>query len=148
LAGIIQGKVKRQLKDMFTKGTVKDFDKSQERLDELNRKTGNIDSGINPLGNFDKDKFQKLLDENLDIKASEEIMTAVMATRMGTNSFSNLEKSLKGWLDRKKIGSREGEEAQNTIKKIIEEVRDNLGNTTEDNAKKVMLSVMLTKFKK
>ncbi len=143
----IQKKVNAQFLAMTRTGTIKSFDQMQERFESLRSVADTTETGVDPLGAIDLSELQKRVDAALEKAASEEIMQTVLRANMGTNALMKLEKALEPFLTREKIGSKEGDEAREFISETLEEVAANLGATTEDKAKKLMIARILIKMK-
>ncbi len=143
----IQAKAMAQFKEIVKSGSTKSLDQAQERFEALRSVAVSTETGVNPLGGINEEEFQKRVDAGLEKAASEEIMQTLMRANLGSNALTKLEKSLEPFLNREKIGSKEGEEAREFIANALKEAADNLGNTTEDKAKKSIVARILIKMK-
>lgn len=143
----IQSKVNAQFQEMTRTGTIKSMDQAQARFESLRTVAETTETGVNPLGAIDADALQEALDIAMERMASQQILETVLRANMGTNALTKLEKSLEPFLEREKIGSKEGDEARELISKTLENVAKNLGTTNEDKAKKLMIARILIKIK-
>lgn len=146
LTAAIQAKVHKQLMDLTSKGTIKDYEQAQQRFDSLKSVSESTETGVDPLGRIDAQEFEKDIEDSIVDKASEEMMGIILQAKMGDNALTNLEKSLEPFLKKEKIGSKEGNEARQKMSDILAEVYYKLGTTSEDKAKKLMISRILIKM--
>ncbi|MDQ5893251.1 MAG: hypothetical protein QG640_262 [Patescibacteria group bacterium] len=118
----------------------------QERFEFLkNAQEGPEGINLDLLSELPEREFQDKIDEAVEKKVSEEIMTAIMAQPLGNGAFSKLEKSLGDYLESEKMGSKEGDELREMIIESIEEAAENLTADIEGKAKKLMLFRILQK---
>lgn len=147
LTKAIQIKLAQEFKAMIDKGTIESLDSVQNRFESLKNAAQNTETGLNPLANLDQDNIQAKIDSALKIKVSENIKQTIVRANLGTNPLTNLENALKPFLDRQKVGSKEGDEARELIRNLLDEAAKNLGNSNEDKAKKLMIARIIIKMK-
>ncbi|MFA6601489.1 MAG: hypothetical protein WCT02_01320 [Candidatus Paceibacterota bacterium] len=147
LTNAIQSQVDSQLKALMAKGTLKDFDKAKTRFEALQGVEDAGELGIKPLGAIDKAKFEKEVNAAIEKSVREQVMETVMNTKLGTNAFSRLEKSLAGFLDRTKVGSKEGNEAREFLTTALEEASETLPDDGDCQSKRIMISRIIIKLK-
>ncbi len=146
LSEAIQRKAQDQLVGLTNKGTFAALTQAQKRFDTLKAAAESNEEGINPIGSIDEEGFQRSVDEALKVKASNEIMSIVMRTKMGDNALTRLEKALGPFLKNDKIGSKEGDEAKKFIVGALNEVAENLDTSNESRAKRLMISRIIFKI--
>ncbi|GEM_PF-3128807 len=146
ITGMLQAEVKRALEETVAKGDMAALENAlaaYEHYKNLPKETG-----VDYLGTVDKDKLEKDLDKAIQDEAFEEMLDAVMNSKLGANALGNLEKTLEGWIKREKIGTKKGDEARQFIRKALEDIRDGLNNGQGDFARKHMVSRILIKLTK
>jgi hypothetical protein len=149
---LIQEKAKKRLENMVGNPvedrSMKDLEEAQGTFEGLRNSSKTSETGIDALGGVDQVEFQKGLNEAIEKKTSEDIFEAVMHSKLGKGAFDNLNKALSKFVENKKIGSKEGDEARKFIITAIEEVVANMGNDKEDIAKKLMCAEIINNMKK
>ena len=146
----ILAQVAKQMNEMLGKAaTVKDLHKVQERFEFLkNAQEGADGINIDLLSELPEAEFQQKVDDAIEMKAFEEIMAAALGAPLGNGAFSKLEKTLMGYFDTEKFGSKEDDDARKMILKTMEEVSDQyLGDGVEGQAKKLMVLRIIQKAK-
>ncbi|MEK7463843.1 MAG: hypothetical protein AAB610_01840 [Patescibacteria group bacterium] len=140
-------RVALQMNDMLsTADSTEKLQDVQERFEFLkNAQEGPDGINLDLLSDLPGGEFQDRLDEAVEKKVSEEIMTAIMAQPLGNGAFSKLEKTLGDYLESEKMGSKEGDELREMIIESIEESAENLRTDIEGKAKKLMLFRILQK---
>lgn len=100
------------------------------------------ETGPDFLKGFDTKLFQKQLDESLKLQAEKAVLEAVQSLPPESVRISGIEKALVPFLQRKRLGSLDQEQAQEFIQK---QINDLLTNRTVDPLKKVVIRRFISK---
>lgn len=141
----VKEKVWTKLKGMMDLGTIEGLDDSQKYFESLNQKDSELDTDI---FTGDSEHVQDKINEKIEIVASKIIKGAVLNQKGGENMFSNLEKSLAPILEKEKLGTKEGDELRDFVTDTLTEALNSLGTSTEDKAKKLIVSRLIIKINK
>ncbi|MEI6238035.1 MAG: hypothetical protein WCP15_00695 [bacterium] len=147
---VVKRKTKEKLDGFFKVVSLPNMKSAQTTFDSLKKAIENTETGLNPLESMDTDKFQKDIDEGVDLQMSIDIDNALSAVKLDENgSFSKLEKTLKkDILEKDKIGSKEGTELRDFIVSKLEAAGGALKDTPVNKSKKLMISAIIANLKK
>ncbi len=144
----VQNCAKKQLLEMLNGTSIKKLNEAQSRLEDLALASETTKTGIDPLGGMDEAEYQKAVDTAIQEKAFEQIVKTVSETNLGTNALTKMEKVLRPFLTEDRLGSLDQEKTKEFITKSIQEIAENLDDTTPNKAKKIILSRIIIKMKK
>ncbi len=142
----IKKRVATQLNRMFRNADSTDeLNVLQERMEFLVNAQGDEGAKLELISEQDEETLQQKIDEAIEIKSGEEILKAVNEMTLEQGAFSELETTLGNYLEKKKFGSREDEDARELILSTMEQTSKKLGRGIEGRAKKFMLLRIIQK---
>jgi hypothetical protein len=134
----IHKRVNEELQGSIKDAKVSALDITQTRFEDLRSASRTSETGVDALGGLSEEEYQAQLDEEIEQGAKAEIKEIVDKSKLGVESFTKLEASLKSFIEREKIGSKEGEEAKYFIIHALRNAADGLGGSVEDKAKRIL----------
>ncbi len=143
IAEAVQSRAEQHMNELSGKNSLKALEEMQRRYAEWVDMAESPDAAISVVEGHDIEAIKKNMDERIEKKAGEEIVNAVLTCKLGANTLDRLEQSLKGYVDRERIGSREGDEVRAFVQDALEKAVDGLPDTTEGNAKRMLVSHIL-----
>ncbi|MBU6232008.1 hypothetical protein KGP36_05100 [Patescibacteria group bacterium] len=145
ISDLIQSALAKNFEDIIVRGDLKALDKAQKYYEEISERQKSAESGIDALAGF-KDDYQERLDKAIEARVFEEMMGAVMHSRLGNNALGNMERTLDSWLKRTKIGSKEGDQARRFLRTTLQEVMEGLSTDAGDQARRFLVSRIIIKL--
>jgi hypothetical protein len=152
VAGLTEA-IQKKIDDQFAKmmqgrQTVVSLEKVQQRLNELQKMAEKTETGIDPLELVKQNQgnLQDTIDDTLELMVREEIDNALKKVRVGDNALTRLEQSLTPLLQRARMGSKEDQDLKDFIANALEDSANQLGNTPEDNVKRMLIARINPKF--
>jgi hypothetical protein len=143
VAALVRKKAIESLNGL-TKG--EDIDGAQQQFEKLkgvqeSSGAGGIDLGI------DAWMAQEEIDQMVKKASLKKMTESIQALKLGKNSLSEMEKALGFFLEKDKMGSKEGEAARKLIGNALTEAQKQLGDSIEAKAKRILIARIRAKFK-
>ncbi len=143
IAEAVQARAQEHMEELAGRNSLRAFEEMQRRYADWVNISESPNGGINVVEGQDIEATRNSINANIENKAGEEIINAVFNCKLGANSLNKLEQSLKGYIDRERIGSREGDEVRTFVREALEEAVDGLPDDTDGNAKRMLVSHIL-----
>lgn len=146
LGPVIQSKVSKYLSDLSLSTKLEELEKAQSFLERAQLASEKGDTGVDYLGAIDENKTQENIDAGLSAVIGAKVNEVIAQSTLGNNALSRLEKSLKEFIARETLGSKDKEEYRDFLVKHLEEQVASLSADHESKAKAVLIKRIIIKL--